>query len=184
MLFQSKIINVVYYKTANVFKNETDKPQKLNSVSTKTSSPDASVEYSIYRVDDNTTDPEDGTLLDRKNATYDYRGFHREKLDESIVIMPGETFSIVAEESAIIDGQKKYGCSVNTGGDEEISRQMGAPSYCAAVVNPGESFYYNAGKWTDWTQVIPDVKASIENGEHYAIDNFSIKAYMEEAYGM
>ena len=171
-------------KTANVFKNETDKPQKLNSVSTKTSSPDASVEYSIYRVDDNTTDPEDGTLLDRKNATYDYRGFHREKLDESIVIMPGETFSIVAEESAIIDGQKKYGCSVNTGGDEEISRQMGAPSYCAAVVNPGESFYYNAGKWTDWTQVIPDVKASIENGEHYAIDNFSIKAYMEEAYGM
>ena len=49
------------------------------------------------------------------------------------------------------------------------------------MVNPGESFYYNAGSWKDWTQVIPDLKASVPNGEHYVIDNFSIKAYMVES---
>ena len=167
-------------KTSNVFKNDSDKPQKLYSVSTKTSAPNSTVDYSIYRVNDNTANPEEGTLLGKANGTYEYKGFHREKLDGSIVIQPGETISIVAEESAIIDGQKKYGLNVNSGTDEEKSKELDSPSYYVSVVNPGESFYYNAGSWKDWTQVIPAVKASLEDGEHYVIDNFSIKAYVVE----
>ncbi len=168
-------------KTSNVFKNDSDKPQKLYSVSTKTSAPNSTVDYSIYRVNDNTANPEEGTLLGQFSGTYEYKGFHREKLDGSIVIQPGETISIVAEESAIIDGQKKYGLNVNSGTDEEKSKELDSPCYYVSVVNPGESFYYNAGSWKDWTQVIPAVKASLEDGEHYVIDNFSIKAYVVEA---
>ena len=167
-------------KTANLFKNDSDKPQRLYSVSTKTSAPNSTVNYSIYRVNDNTANPEEGTLLGQFSGTYEYEGFHREKLDGSIVIMPGETLSVVAEESAIIDGEKKYGCNVNSGIDAESSKATGGPSYCVSVVNPGESFYYNAGSWKDWTQVIPDLKAGVPDGEHYVIDNFSIKAYMVE----
>ena len=165
-------------KTANVFKNNSDKFQKLYSVSTKTSAPNSTVEYSIYRVNDNTTNPEEGTLLGKVTGTYDYMGFHREELDGSIVVMPGESISIVAEESAIVDGEKKYGFNVNTGLNEEACKQIGRSEYAVAVVNPGESFYYNAGKWTDWTEVIPVIKASESGGEMFAIDNFSIKAYM------
>ena len=167
-------------KTSNVFKNDSDKPQKLYSVSTKTSAPNSTVDYSIYRVNDNNANPEEGTLLGKANGTYEYKGFHREKLDGSIVIQPGETISIVAEESAIIDGQKKYGLNVNSGTDEEKSKELDSPCYYVSVVNPGESFYYNAGSWKDWTQVIPDLKAGVPDGEHYVIDNFSIKAYMVE----
>ena len=78
----------------------------------------------------------------------------------------------------MIDGQKKYGFNVNTGLNEETCKKVGRADYCVAVVNPGESFYYNAGKWTDWTEVIPVIKASESGGEMFAIDNFSIKAYM------
>ena len=66
---------------------------------------------------------------------------------------------------------------MNSGADAEVSKSLGAPSYCEAVVNPGESFYYSGGKWGDWSEAIPDVKKSIEDGEHFVIDNFSIKAY-------
>ena len=164
-------------KTANVFKNDSDNPQKLYSVSTKTSAPNSTVKYSIYRVKDKATNPEEGTLLGEATGTYDYKGFHREELDGSIVIMPGESFSIVAEESAMIDGQKKYGFNVNTGLNEETCKKVGRADYCVAVVNPGESFYYNAGKWSDWTEIIPVLKEDDEQ-KMFEIDNFSIKAYM------
>ena len=165
-------------KTANVFKNDYDVPQKLYSVSTKTSAPNSTVKYSVYRLNDKATNPEEGTLLGTATGTYEYKGFHREELDGSIVINPGESFSIVAEETAIVDGQKKYGLNVNSGADAEISKALGAPNYCVAVVNPGESFYYAGGKWGDWSEAIPEVKKSIEDGDHFVIDNFSIKAYV------
>ena len=165
-------------KTANVFKNDSDNPQQLYSVSTRTSAQNSTVKYSVYRLNANAANPEEGELLLETIATYDYAGFHREELDGSTVVMPGETISIVAEESAIIDGVKKYGFNVNCGGDEEENKKSGKQDYCVAVVNPGESFYYSGGKWSDWTEAIPDVKKSLDDGEHMVVDNFSIKAYV------
>ena len=73
-------------KTANVFKNDTGEYTKLASVSTRTAHPKATVKYSVYRLKDGFKNPEDGELAGTATATYEYAGFHREKLDGSIVI--------------------------------------------------------------------------------------------------
>ena len=46
--------------------------------------------------------------------------------------------------------------------------------YGIAVVNKGESFIYDNGIWTDWTEYEPRTRLL----DDYAIDNFSIKAYL------
>lgn len=164
-------------KTANTFKNDTDTDQHLYSVATKTANPDSNVEYSVYLIGDDTTNPEEGTLLGKKNATYKYRGFHREKLDGSIVIKPGERIAIVAEESFLYQDQKIYAVTVNIEDGKKRAEERNKTDYCVAVVNPGESYVYYAGEWFDWTEVGQDWVDEAE-GKGRVVDNFSIKAYV------
>ena len=177
-------------KTANVFENDTDADAKLTAVSTKTASPNATVKYSVYKLKDGFANPEDGELIGEATATYDYAGFHRESLSDPIEIKPGETFSIVAEETVEEDGKTIHEFATNatyskahaeavkaketaekTPADQ---RDRVADEYGVAVVNKGESFIYDGGTWTDWTEYEPRTKAL----EDYSIDNFSIKAYL------
>ncbi len=166
-------------KTANVFKNDGDKAMTLHSVSTKTASPKASVEYSVYKLKDKAANPEDGELMGKKTAAYDYKGFHRENMDEVIVIKPGETFSIVAKESVVKDGQTLYEFNVNAAPAKD-SLKEDDDKYGVAVVNKGESFYYDEGKWIDWSAAIPLIKEAEPEAGAYVMDNFSIKAYLIE----
>ena len=164
-------------KTANVFNNYNGTAERLHSVSTKTSSPGATVEYSVYKLNDNAKDPEDGELLCKKTATYEYKGFHRENIDEVIMVSPGETISIIAEETVVKDGEKLYEFTVNAAPSKE-SLAEDETDYGVAVVNPGESFYYSKGKWTDWKEALPKIKEIAPEASNYELDNFSIKAYL------
>lgn len=177
-------------KTANIFVNDTGSDAGLYSVSTKTAYPNATVKYSVYLLKDNAANPEDGTLLGTKTATYEYAGFHREKLDGSITIKNGEKYAIVAEETVTENGNTLYEYSVNVSYTKEHAeavkanetendissdqRDRNADEYGVAVVNKGESFVYDDGEWTDWAEYEPRV----QNLNDYSIDNFSIKAYM------
>ena len=177
-------------KTANVFTNDTDSTAKMASVSTKTARTDATVKYSIYKLSDGFKNPEDGTLLGTKTATYEYAGLHREKLDGSIVIKPGEKFAVVAEETVESEGTTLHEFATNatyskahaqavkaqeaTAGTPADKRDRIADEYGVAVVNEGESFVYAEGAWTDWTKFAP--RTALLND--YSIDNFSIKAYL------
>ena len=177
-------------KTANIFMNDTGADAKLASVSTKTASPHATVKYSIYKLKDGFQNPEDGELIGETTATYDYAGFHRENIDDPIELKDGEAFSIVAEETVEADGKTIHEYAVNAAyskahaeavkakeaADEtpRDQRDRIADEYGVAVVNKGESFIYEDGTWTDWSEYEPRMKAL----EDYAIDNFSIKAYM------
>ena len=177
-------------KTANVFTNDTGLDARLYSVSTRTARPNATVTYSVYRLREGFRNPEDGELLGTATATYDYAGFHREKLDGSIVIGAGERFAIVAEETTIENGEKLYGYAVNVSyskthaeavkaaeaenGISSGDRDRNADEYGVAVVNRGESFICENGVWTDWAEYEPRTRLL----DDYAIDNFSIKAYM------
>ena len=177
-------------KTANVFNNDTQADAKLAAVSTKTASPNATVKYSIYRLKDGFQNPEDGELIGEATATYDYAGFHREKLDGSIVLKPGETFSIVAEETVESNGKTLHEYATNAAyskahaeavkakeakeGTSDDNKDRVADEYGVAVVNKGESFIFDGGTWTDWSEYAPRTKAL----ENYSIDNFSIKAYL------
>ena len=177
-------------KTANVFLNDTGADAGLYSVSTKTAYPNATVKYSVYQLNDNAASPEDGTLLGTKTAAYEYAGFHREKLDSPITVKKGGKFAVVAEETVVENGAKLYEYSVNVSyskahaeavkaaetrsGTSPDDRDRNADEYGVAVVNKGESFVFEDGAWSDWTEFEPRIR----NLDDYAIDNFSIKAYM------
>jgi hypothetical protein len=177
-------------KTANVFTNDTGMDAKLYSISTKTAHPDATVIYSVYRLSDGFQNPEDGELLFTKTAVYPYAGFHREKLDGSVVIKAGERFSVTAEETIVENGKtvheyarnisysKKHAEAVKAEeaehGISSDQRDRNADEYGIAVVNKGESFIYDNDTWTDWTEYEPRTRLL----DDYAVDNFSIKAYL------
>ena len=177
-------------KTANVFTNDTGLDAQLVSVSTKTAHPNATVTYSVYRLNEGFQNPEDGELLGTSTAAYEYAGFHREKLDGSIVIGAGESFAVVAEETVVENGNTLYEYAVNISyskahaeavqaeeAENDVSsddRDRNADEYGVAVVNKGESYIYDNGAWTDWTEYEPRTRLL----DDYAIDNFSIKAYM------
>lgn len=177
-------------KTANVFMNDIGYDAQLLSVSTKTAHPRATVKYSVYKLSEGFQSPEDGELVGETTATYDYAGFHREKLDGSITLKSGETFAIVAEETVEEDGKTLYEYAANIAytqahaeavqakeaadGVDSDDRDRNADEYGVAVVNKGESFIYDEGAWTDWTEYEPRTRLL----DNYAIDNFSIKAYL------
>ena len=160
-------------KTANVFTNDMGTGAQINAVSTRTAQPNATVTYSMYLLDEDAANPEDGKLLGTKTATYDYAGFHRESLDGSIVLRDGERLGILAEETVTSDGKTLYEYINNAAKSKAAAEAEGETEYAVAVVNEGESFIYKDGKWTDWSTYEPRTKAS----DKYAIDNFSIKAY-------
>lgn len=170
-------------KTANVFLNNSDKKLALYGVSTKAAGPRARVQYSIYRLNENAENPEDGELLDSFWSFYEYAGFHREKLNGEITFEPGERFSVVVTESVTDkNGEKLYEYSTNQAPSKELAAIIGTKTYGTPVVNKGESFIYTGGKWTDWSEVeLPLPEGETKDGftsDPIVTDNFSIKAFL------
>lgn len=172
-------------KTANVFPNSSGRDQSLYAVSTRTSNPNATVKYSIYLLNNNASNPEDGILLDERTATYAYSGFHREKLDGNIVLKDGQTLAIVVQET-VDDGNGGvlYDLGPNQMRTKAAAQEVGEDMYGESVVHEGESFVYSAGTWTDLTKYKIPGTDDLEEAtgkpisELLATDNFSIKAYM------
>lgn len=171
--------NVV--KTASIFVNYSDNIESLRSVSTKTSTDDAKVQYHIYRINKDYNNPEDGSLLSTKEATYEYRGFHREKLDGSVKIAPNEAIAVVVTESSVVDGKTKYGYDVNAAFNETAAKKAKDDRYGVAIVNEYESFIYDGSAWHDWKDYIKEQQETNTKMKDYAVDNFSIRTYMVDA---
>ena len=171
-------------KTANVFVNDTGSDVRLYGVSTKTASPRARVVYSLYLLNDDAQNPEDGKLLDRKVGYYEYAGFHRQKLNGEITIKDGETLAIVAEESIVnANGERLYEYAVNTAPTEKTAEALDSLQYGVSVVNKGESFLYEDSQWKDWSDELAKAEQEYAGEgfsikEAVAVDNFSIKAYV------
>ena len=170
-------------RTANVFLNNSDKKLALYGVSTKSASPRARVQYSIYLLNENAETPEDGELLDSFWSFYEYAGFHREKLNGGITFEPGERFSVVVTESVTDkNGEKLYEYSTNQAPSKELAVITKSNTYGTSVVNKGESFIYTEGKWTDWSEFeLPLLDGLTMDGftsDPIVTDNFSIKAFL------
>jgi hypothetical protein len=119
----------------------------------------------------------------RTSCNFEYGGFHRLDLDQPITFKAGEKFSIVSTTSLLEgNGTRVYTASANMGLSKETAEKLAATgakvkSYCVAKVNPGESWLYAEGKWEDWSETITELPEAVR--AQYAIDNFSIKAYVE-----
>ena len=171
-------------KTANVFRNDTGSDVRLYSVSTKTASPRARVVYSVYKLNEDYANPEDGEFLGKKVAYYEYAGFHRQQLRGDLIIKAGETIAVIAEESVVgNDGEKLYEYAVNTAPSKKYAEASEDSRYGVSVVNRGESFIFEDGQWKDWADELAEAEVSVAEEEGVklsdilAVDNFSIKAY-------
>ena len=160
---------------ANVFTAEED--AELCDVAIHTLEANSRVTYSVYRLNENAKDPEDGELAERFSVNHPYAGYHRVSLPTPVSLKKGGRFSVVAVISHVgDDGKISY---------MRLARAEMADSY-TVIVNPGESFLTIDGKWTDLTEVrdqavILDrigMRSSLE-GE-WETDNFPIKAFVKD----
>jgi hypothetical protein len=74
----------------------------------------------------------------------------------------------------IEDGKTLYEYGVNVAKTAKTAEEAGEPMHGVAVVNEGESFILENGAWADWS--MDERREALK--EQYAIDNFSIKAYL------
>lgn len=171
-------------KTANIFTFEDGLDAEIQSVSTKTANENAHVKFQIYLLDEDSTDPTDGTLVKELSEDFDYKGYHRVDLDEPIYITYGQRLAVVATETNTDkEGNNVYEMSVNAMNDYDSAIKEGIKFYGKSVVNPGESFIYTDGKWQDWSDIKYDfTKEELpDDVDDMEVDNFSVKVFLVSA---
>ena len=166
-------------KTANVFVNDDGVDQDILSVGTRTAEPGDEVTFSVYLLSKDAKNPEDGELVATQTATYDYKGFHRQKLDTPVTVKNGQRFSVVVMEKGKDEkGADQYSYATVCSNSKEYAEQNDYPAYGIPVLHEGESFVYEGGAWSDWTEGLPKFKKAQEVDDLYVFENFSIKAYV------
>ena len=178
--------------SANVFAAEED--EYLCQISYMTTVPMTNVHYEIYKdVQDN--DPTSGVLLEQGDTVNKLGGYQRLDLSGEYFLKQGEKYSVVITMTMQDDdGELNYG---------RIYSFMAMPQAGVslnAVVNPGESYAYTDGKWTDWFEIKGGIEESLYQSavEEYGseeeflkriplgkdfvkVDNLPIKAYLVPA---
>ena len=171
-------------RTANIFTFEDGLDAEIQSVSTKTANENAHVKFQIYLLDEDSTDPTDGTLVKELSEDFEYKGYHRVDLDEPIYITYGQRLAVVATETNTDkEGNNVYEMSVNAMNDYDSAIRAGIKFYGKSVVNPGESFIYTDGRWQDWSDIKYDfTKEELpDDVDDMEVDNFSVKVFLVSA---
>ena len=84
-------------KTANVF--VADRNAKLTEISTVTTTPNSEVSYEIFLLRSKYRNPYDGVKIQSgEGYTFDYGGYHRFALKESVNLFKGQAYSIVISQ--------------------------------------------------------------------------------------
>jgi len=171
----SKVISA-----ANVFTADAD--QVINSLGTRVNEPNARVTLSLVRLNGNSKTPADGVVVAKVSRTLEYAGYHRLNLKTPAFVRKGERFAVIC--SSVVqgdDGTKGYQVMASAGLSKAKAKATNGTYYCTAVVNKGESYLYNEGKWTDWSKVMKskgfDSLLSTAGLTGCEVDNFSIKAF-------
>lgn len=149
---------------ANIFTNASNSPQKISAAAIYTITDAQKYEVSIYR-SLKSKNPVDGDHVTKctTQGTADYNGYHTIPLRESIIVAPGESFSItvkyISQNNTIyapIEGQTTQGNGLLFGS------------------RAGQSFIYDetTGQWRDSTRYT-------ERGlnETYNLNNVCLKAF-------
>ena len=170
---------------ANIFPINTD--GVLKYVSTMTGDLNTEVTVSVYRLQEDAADPEDGILLGRATERFQYSGYHRISLPDHPVLRRGERIGITVLESVPVSEETRYAL-VNTSSPgekapEELARRhpegdVSLTRYVVGVVNPGESYIKLPGEdWMDWKDAL-SVIGNDGNRSYVAYDNMPIKGYL------
>ena len=178
--------------SANVFTAEED--EYLTQISYMTTVPMTNIHYEIYK-DVEDTDPTSGLLLEQGDTVNEFGGYQRFDLGGEYFLKKGEKYSVVITMTVQDDDGELY--------YDRVYSFMGMPQAGVSlntVVNPGESYAYTDGKWTDWSEIKDGIEDSIYQSavEEYGseeeflkrvplgrdfvkVDNIPIKAYLVPA---
>ena len=159
--------------TANVF--EIEVKEKIKAVSYRTVGTSSDVTVKMYILDDASQRPSNGKAIELFDGKQDAGGYHTLILADPVDVDVGQYVWIVTTERNTVD-KDQYIFKVNLGTGEEKAREMGYNHYSVAVINPGESYVGQNGRWYDWSEYADDLYP-----EGSAFDNFSIKMYTAEA---
>ena len=170
---------------ANIFPINTD--GVLKYVSAMTSDLNTEVTVSVYRLQEDAADPEDGILLGRATERFQYSGYHRISLPVHPVLRQGERIGITVLESVPVSEGIRYAL-INTSSPgekapEELARRhpegdVSLTRYAVGVVNPGESYIKLPGEdWMDWKDAL-SVIGNDGKRIYVAYDNLPIKGYL------
>lgn len=161
---------------ANVFTAEKD--QILTHISTQTAKPNTHVFYTVYKLNDNYTSPDDGEELESGDMTFEFGGYHRIGLAKEYLLPAGTHFSVICTQMIPDDTGYSYETLYSLS-MKDMTTFTGENVTYNGVVNKGESYTFSNNKWTDWADTKDDILALAK--EYFDIDfvtdNFSIKAY-------
>ena len=176
--------------TANVF--DVIRDGSLYQISYMATVPGTTVHYDVYR-DVKAGDPTSGTLLESGDSTYMVGGYHRITLKDKYPFKKGEKYSVVITQTHDTDeGTKKYSevysAIVNGYSTKDVTVKT--------VINKGESYIYQDGKWKDLSDLKAQKEQALYNDEtkddteeeiaetflnglkDFGIDNYPIKAFL------
>ena len=127
---------------ANVF--TADRDLEVTAVTIRGFTADTRVDFRIVKLNENAKDPEDGQELKRFTEHFPYAGIHMTELDKPVPLKKGDRFSVITTTSFIEkDGKRNW-----------VYEALGnVTPFMEAVINPGESFAKENGKWQDWKEM-------------------------------
>lgn len=153
-----------------------DGPMDLEQVSCQTTKPNTQVDYNIYLLPEDATSPDGAVLMRSMSATYDFGGFHKITLPEPLRIQKDQSYFVEVVQRAA-DG---YHVNLSKSHNETLAKEEGIPFWFNGVINPGESFLYLGGKYWDLSD--KKLQQTLLGTDYLtsAIDNFPVKAYLQE----
>ncbi len=161
--------------TSNIFTAEGN--LSVGEITCQTTTPNTSVHYELYVLNDNFADPTDGTKLYEADVDYAWGGFHRHDLDKSVIVKKGQKFSVVVTQKTSDD---KYIFATNFGVSKNYATITDMLNYSKGIINKGESMFCANGQWIDMSgKWVKDLIMG-DNSFYFEMDNFPIKAYGEE----
>lgn len=157
-------------KGANIFTTENE--EDLMAVSVETYWLNTHVKVTVRIIDENSSDPEQGTAVFSYEGDYEFSGYHTILLEKPVHLGAGVSFSIVVEQKC--EELDDPNCiSIHSGWDEQSAIESELSRYCVGIVNEGESLVYIQGNWIDLVEVVEE---AIEDSPGNVYDNLNIKA--------
>ncbi|MBO5560305.1 MAG: S-layer homology domain-containing protein [Firmicutes bacterium] len=172
------------YQFANVYEAEDD--MAMRTIGIHTASENTAVKAEIYILNDNAKSPVDGEKVATVTGSFKYGGFHRMALKKPVIVEKGTVYSVNVTET---DEKGLYNLPVSVG-FSGVKTFNGGTIYSVAVVNEGESFFYDGRYWFDWAEVRDEVGSSVigteeemeelkTKGYSWCFDNHPIKVYSD-----
>ena len=163
--------------SANIFDANVDSAVNINEITCQTTTPDTTVHFDLYLLNDNYKTPTDGKKLYETDVTYKWGGFHRQDLDKDAIVKKGEKFSVVVTQKTSTD---KYLFNTYYGVNQNYAKLYNLLNYNKGIINKGESLFYADGQWLDMSGTwIKDMLMG-DDTRYVDMDNFPIKAYGDE----